>query len=139
MRVVYDANVVAAGVVFRGEAWACLVRLARRQVFAYGSEFTLAETRETATELIQHRKAVHNAAGVLIWYLDNLKIVSPAPLGKQRSRDPDDDPYLAAALAAHAPIIVSYDKDLLALGKPFGVEVLKPAAFLKRVTAAYHC
>ena len=134
MRVVYDANVAAAGVVFRGEAWACLVKLARRQVFAYGSEFTLAETRETATELIQHRKAVYNAAGALVWYLDNLKVIAPAPLDKQRSRDPDDDPNLAVALAARAPIIVSYDKDLLALGKPFGVEVLKPAAFLKRLT-----
>ena len=134
MRVVFDANVAAAGVVFRGEAWACLVKLARRQAFAFGSEFTFAETRETATELIQHRKAAHNASGALVWYLEKMKIVSPAPLGKQRSRDPNDDPYLAVALAARAPVIVSYDKDLLVLGKPFGVEILKPSAFLKRLT-----
>jgi putative PIN family toxin of toxin-antitoxin system len=134
VRVVYDANVAAAAVVFRGEAWACLIKLARRLVFAYGSEFTLAETSETATELIGHRKATHNAAGALVWYLDQLRIVTPAPLGKQRSRDPNDDPYLAVALAARAPFIVTYDNDLLTLGKPFGVEVLRPSAFLKRLT-----
>lgn len=134
MRVVFDANVAAAGVVFRGEAWACLVKLARRQVFAFGSEFTLAETRETATELIQHRKAAYNAASALVWYLERVKVVLPSPLGKQRSRDPDDDPYLAVALAARAPTLVTYDKDLLVLGKPFGVEILKPAVFLKRLT-----
>ena len=39
------------------------------------------------------------------------------------------------ALAARAQFIVTYDHDLLVLGKPFGVEILKPAAFLKRFSA----
>jgi len=133
MRAVFDANVAAAAVIFRGEAWVCLVKLARRQVFAFGTPFTLEETRLTATELISHRKARHNAAGVLIWYLDMVKQVEPAPLGKQRSRDPKDDPYLAAALAARARVIVTYDKDLLELEKPFGIEIVKPGQFLKMV------
>jgi putative PIN family toxin of toxin-antitoxin system len=133
MRVVLDANVAAAGIVFRGEAWACLVRIARRQAFAFGSEYTLAETRETATELARLKSARHNAGGVLAWYLEKVRLVEPAPLGKQRSRDADDDPYLAAALAAGA-VIVTYDHDLLDLGKPFGVEVIRPMAMLKRLT-----
>jgi len=133
MRAVFDANVAAAAVVFRGEAWACLVKLARRQVFVFGTPFTLEETRLTATELISYRKARHNAAGVLIWYLDLVKQVEPAPLGKQRSRDPKDDTYLAAALAARARVIVTYDKDLLELEKPFGIEIVKPGQFLKMV------
>jgi len=133
MRVVFDANVAASAVVFRGEAWACLVKLARRQVFAFGTAFTMEETRETATELILHRKARHNAAGALLWYLENVRQVQPAPLGKPRSRDAKDDPYLAAALAARARFIVSYDRDLLDLEKPFGIEIIRPGAFLKIV------
>jgi hypothetical protein len=78
MRAVFDANVAAAAVVFRGEAWACLVKLARRQVFVFGTPFTLEETRSTATELITHRKVRHNAAGALVWYLDKVKQVEPA-------------------------------------------------------------
>lgn len=130
MRVVFDANVAASAVVFRGEAWACLVKLARRQVFAFGTAFTIEETRETATELILHRKAKHNAAGALLWYLDNVRQVQPAPLGKPRSRDAKDDPYLAAALAAQARVIVTYDHDLLDLGKPFGIDIVRPGEFL---------
>jgi predicted nucleic acid-binding protein len=47
---------------------------------------------------------------------------------------PQDDPYLAAALSARA-VIVTCDKDLLDLGKPFGIEMLRPSAYLKRFTA----
>jgi predicted nucleic acid-binding protein len=36
-------------------------------------------------------------------------------------------------MGGKADFIVSYDKDLLALGKPFGVEVIRPLAFLKRL------
>ena len=44
-----------------------------------------------------------------------------------------DDPYLAAALAARAQVIVTYDHDRLALGKPFGMEVVSPSRFLRMV------
>ncbi len=29
--------------------------------------------------------------------------------------------------------VVTYDRDLLALGKPFGIEMVKPAEFLRRL------
>ncbi len=131
MRVVFDANVITAGVGWHGEGWLCLVKLARRQVVAFGTEQTLAETRETTIRIINELRPAHNAAGRLTWYLDRVKRVLPAPLGKQRSRDAKDDPYLAAALASRAKVIVSYDKDLLDLEKPFGIEIVRPGAFLK--------
>lgn len=131
MRVVFDANVVASGVCWRGEAWLCLAALARRLAFAYATEYTLHEARETVSRLIREIKPENNAANILNWYLQKVRLIEPAPLGKQRSRDAKDDPYLAAALAARAGIIVSYDKDLLELKKPFGVEIIKPAQFLR--------
>jgi putative PIN family toxin of toxin-antitoxin system len=133
MRVVLDANVVASGVCWRGEAWSCLIKLARRQAIAYGTEYTLAETRETVTRLIREKSPGHDAANILNWYLQETRMVEPVPLGKPRSRDAKDDPYLAAALAAHASVIVSYDNDLLSLEKPFGIEIIRPAQFLKLV------
>jgi putative PIN family toxin of toxin-antitoxin system len=133
MRVVLDANVVASGVCWQGEAYRCLVKIARRQAFAYATEGTLAEARETATRLIRELEPKNNAANILNWYLQEARMVEPAPLGKQRSRDAKDDPYLAAALAAHAGFIVSYDKDLLELKKPFGIDIIRPAQFLKLI------
>jgi predicted nucleic acid-binding protein len=70
----------------------------------------------------------------LNWYYDRVKLVEPAPLGKQRSRDAKDDPYLACALAAGAKIIVSRDDDLLALGKPFGIQIVTPRELLAKLT-----
>jgi len=133
VRVVFDANVVVAGVCWQGEGWLCLVKLARRLAFAYGTLATLEETRETAVRLIHQQQPTHNAAGRLTWYLDKVRRVEAAPLGKQRSRDTKDHPYLAAALAAKAGLIVTYDRDLLVLEKPFGIQIVRPARFLQMV------
>lgn len=59
--------------------------------------------------------------------------VAPASLGKQRSRDLDDDPYLACALAAGASFVISRDEDLLVLEKPFGIAVISPRELLTRL------
>lgn len=45
-------------------------------------------------------------------------------------RDPDDDKYLALALAGGASIVVSDDHDLLALDPWRGVRIVKPEAAL---------
>ena len=68
----------------------------------------------------------------LAWIRAKSRLFEPAPLGKQRSRDLKDDPYLACALAARAQCIITYDRDLLSLGKPFGVEIIRPAELLRR-------
>ncbi|HZQ47052.1 MAG TPA: putative toxin-antitoxin system toxin component, PIN family [Verrucomicrobiae bacterium] len=133
MRVVFDANVVAGAVCWDGESYLCLLKLARRQVFAFGTEETLQETGNITSQLIRRKNPRHNATARLTWYLGKVKVVDAAPLGKQRSRDAKDDPYLAAALGAHADFIVTYDKDLLDMGKPFGIDIIRPAQFLRMV------
>ena len=55
-------------------------------------------------------------------------------MGKQRSRDPEDDPILGTALAGHVKTVVTRDNDLLELGKPFGIEILHPRDFLRKLT-----
>jgi hypothetical protein len=69
-------------------------------------------------------------------YYGAVKIFSAAPLGKPRSRDSKDDPYLAFALGATASLIVSRDQDLLVLGKPFGVEIITPRQMLTRLVGS---
>jgi len=110
---------------FRGEARVCLVRLARRQAVAFGPDFTLEETWNTVNRLARERKSTHNVGGASTQYLEKVRRVESASLGRPRSRDAHDAPYLAAALSAHA-MIVTYDKDLLDLGKPFGSNAMKP-------------
>lgn len=70
---------------------------------------------------------------LFIWVCNRARYFEPAPLGKQRSRDADDDIFLACALASGAKTIVSHDPDLLKLEKPFGIEIVKPSVFLGRM------
>jgi putative PIN family toxin of toxin-antitoxin system len=131
VRVVLDANVVFAGVGWRGEAHHCLLAMARRRITAFATLEILEEIRALVAE--RGSKFKHAPDNLLTWYYDRVKLVEPAPLGKQRSRDVKDDPYLACALAAGAKIIVSRDEDLLVMKKPFGIEIIRPSEFLRRI------
>jgi predicted nucleic acid-binding protein len=132
MKVVFDAGVVFSGAGWRGEAHRCLLAMAHRRVVAYATEETL---NELSHLLADHGdRAKHPPATTLAWYQDNVKRVAPAPLGKQRSRDVKDDPYLACALGAGAKTIVTRDGDLLVLGKPFGIQIITPRELLVRLS-----
>jgi len=131
MKVVFDAGVVFSGAGWRGEAHLCLVAMARRRLIAFASSETLDELRRVVRQI--GFKVPHSPYTILDWHYRAAKIVSPAPLGKQRSRDPKDDPYLACALAAKARLIISRDEDLLTLQKPFGIEIVSPRELLKRL------
>lgn len=131
MNVVFDAGVVFSGAGWRGEAHLCLVAMARRRIVAFATTETLDELRRVTGQI--GFKAPNSPYTILDWYYRTVKTVAPVPLGKQRSRDPNDDPYLACALAAKAKMIVSRDNVLLALQKPFGIEVVSPTELLKRL------
>jgi predicted nucleic acid-binding protein len=130
MKVVFDAGVVFSGAGWRGEAHRCLLAMAHRRVIPYATE----ETLEELSHLLADRgeRAKHPPATTLSWYQDNVRRVEPAPLGKQRSRNVKDDPNLACALGAGAKIIVTREGDLLALGKPFGIQMITPRELLVR-------
>jgi uncharacterized protein len=131
MRVVFDAGVVFSAAGWHGEAHRCLLAMANRQVIAYATGETLEELRNLVED--RGHKGKHPPATLLNWYYHRVKLVEPAPLGKQRSRDIKDDPYLACALAAEAKIIVSRDNDLLVLQKPFGIEIITPRELLTKL------
>jgi uncharacterized protein len=130
MKVVFDAGVVFSGAGWRGEAHRCLLAMAQRRVVAFATEETLKELSHLLVD--RGDRAKHPPVTTLSWYQDHVKRVEPAPLGKQRSRDVKDDPYLACALGAGAKIIVTRDGDLLALGKPFGIQIITPRELLVR-------
>jgi putative PIN family toxin of toxin-antitoxin system len=131
VRVVLDANVVFAGAGWRGEAHNCLLAMARRRITVFATLEILEEVRALIAE--RGNKFKHAPHNLLTWYYDSVKLVEPAPLGRQRSRDARDDPYLACALGAGAKIIVTRDNDLLVLGKPFGIQIIMPRELLVRL------
>jgi putative PIN family toxin of toxin-antitoxin system len=59
------------------------------------------------------------------------QVVTPAAPFASVCRDPNDGKFLACAEAGGAAVIVSGDKDLLAVGEYAGVRVLTPRAFVE--------
>jgi putative PIN family toxin of toxin-antitoxin system len=131
MKVVFDAGVVFSAAGWHGEAHRCLLAMAHRQVIAYATGETLKELRNLLED--RGHKVKYPPVTTLNWYYNRVKLVEPAPFGKQRSRDAKDDPYLVCALAAGAKVIVSRDDDLLVLEKPFGIQIVTPRELLTRL------
>ena len=135
IRAVYDCNVIMSGIGWNGAARNCLKLVACRQVFLYVTSEILAEYEAVIPESLAEEMPKIDPLPKLAWIRNKARLVEPAPLGKRRSRDVKDDIYLAAAIAASATFIVTYDKDLLILQKPFGIETIRPPEFLRRIKA----
>ena len=132
MNVVADTNVVISAIFWPGESRRCLTLWAKRRFHLALTIPVFEEYAEVARRVAVKIPEV-NPEPWLHWIERKAKVYEPAPVGKQRSRDPDDDPFLACALASGSKIIISKDNDLLVLEKPFGIEILTPRQFLAQL------
>ncbi len=133
MQAVYDCNVILSGIGWNGSARNCLKLVARRRVFLFVTEDILTEYESVIPKTLAEEMPDIDPHPKLAWLRAKSRLVEPAPLGKRRSRDVKDDIYLACALAGSARYLVTYDRDLLDLEKPFGIETIRPAEFLRRI------
>jgi len=129
MNVVLDTNVVVSAIFWPGESRECLSGWAKRRFHLAITTSIFDEYCEIARRLGGRFPEV-NPQPWLDWIETKAKVFEPALVGRSRSRDPDDDLFLSCALASKAPIVVSRDKDLLVLERPFGVRILEPRQFL---------
>ncbi|HXC35178.1 MAG TPA: PIN domain-containing protein [Candidatus Acidoferrales bacterium] len=135
MLVIIDTSVFVSAIGSRtGHSWGCFVLMARRRFRPAVTKEILAEYEDTAERLSRRPGKFHGLRWrpLFDWVCHRALFVEAAPLGKPRSRDAGDDVFLDCALASGAKIIVSHDADLLALEKPFGIDIMKPAIFVAR-------
>lgn len=75
-----------------------------------------------------------SAREVLADFVEAVEWVEPIDVPRVVPNDPDDDHVLAAALAAHADLIVSGDGHLLKLGGAYqGIPIVTAAEALQRI------
>ena len=60
MKVVLDANGVAGALGWQGENYLLFINLARRRLFACGTEAALRESRQAALRIIERFRLKHN-------------------------------------------------------------------------------
>ena len=70
-------------------------------------------------------------SGALAWIAAKSLSIEPAPLSGKLSRDPDDNLFVATAIAAGAEYLATQDRDLLVLEKPFGVAIVTPVQLVR--------
>lgn len=131
MRVVLDTNVVVSGVFFGGTPGKVLTAWAAGRFALVLSPAILDEYRRVGQDLgRRHPSLAATFEPLLTLVALNATIVDAPALSDPVSADPDDDMFLEAALASHASIIVSGDRDLLDVSGWHDIVVLSPRQFL---------
>lgn len=132
MRVILDTNIVLSGFFFGGVPGRVLEAWRNGHMTLVLSAPILAEYREAgaAFEASYGGSDFETFAALLVLRAEIVD--APEFLPQQVCRDPDDDKFLACAIAAGAGLVISGDKDLRAVSGWGGIEVLTPRQFLDR-------
>ena len=131
MRGVLDSSVLVAAHISRAGVCAELVEeilLGHNLVL---SEFILDELRNKLLTKFGFPKSI--VALALAHLKQSSRMVEPMALPSGICRDPDDIPVLGTAVAGETEVVVTVDKDLLALESYEGIAIIKPGEFWRRV------
>lgn len=129
MRIVLDTNVFVSGVFFSGPPYEILKAWSHGKVQIVISEEILEEYRRVGEELSEQFPEV-DLRPMLELLVTEGEICLPAELPGPVCDDPDDDKFLACAVAGNVKVIVSGDKHLLRVSGYRGIDVLRPGKFL---------
>ena len=129
MRIVLDTNVLVSGVFFGGPPGRILEAWRDGDIQLVLSAEILDEYQRVGQELGVQYDGV-DFEPFLGLLAVNAEIVEAPVLTEEVSRDPDDDKFLACAIAAGVSVIVSGDKDLLTHSGWRSVRVLRPRQFV---------
>ena len=130
MKVVLDTNVFVSAVFFGGVPGRILTAWHNGEIQLRLSPEILEEYVEVLRRLEKQYHPIE-AEPVIELLLANSEIIQVPPLQTPVSSDPDDDKFIACALASKFKILVSGDKHLLAVKGYQGLEILKPSEFVK--------
>jgi uncharacterized protein len=132
VRIVLDSSVLIAAHITRAGVCAELFEDVLMQHQLVTSQFILDELARKLTDKFDFPSA--SVRSVLRFIKRHATMVEPADVPQGACRDPEDIPILGTAVAAQASLLITVDKDLLALGEYAGISIVKPGEFWRRVS-----
>jgi putative PIN family toxin of toxin-antitoxin system len=129
MRVVLDTNVFISGVFFGGPPYQILKAWRDGEVQVVLSAEILDEYQRVGHTLGEQFPDI-DIGRILELLAVEAELVAPSRLPHPVCKDPDDDKFLACAMASGTKFVISGDKQLLQASGYRGIEVLTPRRFL---------
>jgi len=138
MRIVLDTSIVVAALRSTMGASAALLMRARKGKVTLLANVALALEYEAACRRAEYAVAAGLTAGEVGIFVDAvLAMVEPVEsyfMWRPLLRDPADEMVVEAAVNGHATAIVTFhQRDFDVVPRQFGIEVLTPAAALRRI------
>jgi putative PIN family toxin of toxin-antitoxin system len=128
VRIVLDTDVFVSGVFFKGIPSRILAAWAQGKVQLVVCEEILEEYERVGEVLSEGFPGVE-LGPILELLVMKAELTSTVSLPEPVCEDPDDDKFLACAIASGCSVVVSGDKHLLKVSGYRGVIVLKPREF----------
>ena len=128
MRIVLDTNVFVSGVFFRGPPYEILKAWQDDRFQLLISQEILQEYREVGEALAKRFSGV-DLSPILELLIVKAELTESPSLLEAVCDDPEDDKFLACALAGNSKLIISGDKHLLKISGYRGIKVIKPRKF----------
>ena len=132
MRIIVDTHVLASGLFFTGIPHKILQGIKQRKYRTVVSQDIVGEYKRTVDKLANRFPNVINANAQLELIVLSSDICQPQKLIESVCADPDDDKFIACAIASKTKIIVSGDKHLLNVSGYKSIEVLTPRRFFEK-------
>jgi putative PIN family toxin of toxin-antitoxin system len=130
-KIVIDTNVFISAFGWDGKPEAVLSLMEQRKVVNYITNDIYAELqRVVAYPKLKFSSALQ--VNILEFVFSWSRFVQPKEPVAVIVDDPDDDKFLACAVAANASAIISGDPHLLGLGSYRNIPIMTPAQFLKQ-------
>lgn len=129
MRIVLNTNVFVSGVFFSGPPYQILKAWRDGKVQLVISQEILEEYQRVGETLAYQFPGV-DLGPILELVTVKAELTQAPRLPEPVCDDPDDDKFLACALASNSEVIISGDKHLLKVSGYCGINILRPRKFL---------
>jgi uncharacterized protein len=131
LKVVMDTNVFVSGVFFSGPPYQILKAWQSGKFELVLSPEILDEYQRVGEILAEERPRI-DLNPILNFVIEHAKVYRPTKLREPVCEDPDDDKFLACALASGSGVIISGDKHLLNVSGYQEIQILKPREFVDK-------
>jgi len=129
VRIVLDTNVFVSGVFFSGPPYRILEAWRDGRIELAVSPDILNEYQRVGNELSKQFPSIDLSSILGLVTIHAMMFQSPQ-LPEPVYEDPDDDMFIACAIASKSNVIVSGDKHLLKVTDFGGVPIIKPREFV---------